>query len=76
MFRDRRSGQGRDDEHHLVAIALANWPTENDKAFGDERVHEVRMFVPAGLRASGQRVTPGRALSEADEERVCQANSV
>jgi len=67
---------GVDDLQGVVAIPFADRPSEDDEPVVDERIHEGRVLVPAGLLASPTRMVPGGAFRARDEVVVRHATSV
>jgi MFS family permease len=56
-----------DHQEEVLAVVLAHRAAEYDDALLDERVHEGRMFVPAGLLPRRAGTVPGRSLRARDQ---------
>src|SRR5262249_24977934 len=59
-----------DDQERVLAVTVADGPTQDDQTLLGKPVHEARVLVPALLFAPGPGVIPERALAAFDQEVV------
>lgn len=67
---------GVDDLQGVLAVSFPDRPSEDNEPVVDERIHESRVLVPAGLLTPPSRVVPGGAFRARNEVVVRHGPSV